>query len=359
MKAAVSSFALYCACLLVPVDAAYGQLQEDATVASSISVFNEIMTVPASSIPQALLKDAYAVAIIPRVIKAGFIVGARYGRGVLLVRDDQGSWYAPVFITLIGGNVGYQIGVQSTDVILVFKTRQSVQGLLSGKFTVGADAAVAAGPVGRQAAAATDGQLQAEIFSYSRSRGLFAGVSIDGSVIEIDRQANASYYQSPTPGAPAVVPPAAQQLVALVAQQTGPVPSAGLVAATTAAPPTVQPTLARQYAADEATAVREQLARFAPQLYELLDPAWQSYLALPGEIFSGTSNPDPQALADCLARFEAVETNPSYSALAARPEFQTVYGLLQHYSLALSGENPKLALPAPPLAPAPAPAPAP
>jgi lipid-binding SYLF domain-containing protein len=351
MRTTLCSLTVCCLCLLGAPSAVLGQAQEAETVANSISVFNEIMAVPANSIPQALLKDAYAVAIIPRVIKAGFIVGARYGRGVLLVREDNGAWYAPMFITLIGGNVGYQIGVQSTDVILVFKTRQSAQGLLSGKFTVGADAAVAAGPVGRQAAAATDGQLKAEIFSYSRSRGLFAGVSIDGSVIQIDRTANADYYRSPAPGAPPIVPPAAQQLVTLIAQQTGTVPPASQVASATGAGSAYQPTVAKQYAQDEATAVREELARFSPQLYELLDPAWQSYLALPAEIFSGVGQPSPQALADCMARFDAVQANPSYRSLADRPEFQTVFGLLKHYSRALSGEQPTIALPAPPPAP--------
>jgi len=340
-----------CVFLAGTARSADGQIQEDATVANAISVFNEIMAVPASSIPQALLKDSYAVAIIPQVIKGGFIVGARFGRGVLLVRDEAGAWYAPMFITLVGGNVGYQIGVQSTDVILVFKTRQSVQGLLNGKFTVGADAAVAAGPVGRQAAAATDGTLKAEIYSYSRSRGLFAGVSIDGSVIQIDRAANSSYYRSPAPGAPPVVPPASQQLVNLVAQYTGTVHPMSQIAGAAESGASYQPTVAKEYAQDEATAVREELARFAPQLYELLDPTWQSYLALPAEIYSGLGQPSPPALADCLARFQAVQTNPKYSSLAERPEFQTVYGLLKHYSQALAGEQQTLTLPSPPPAP--------
>jgi len=351
MRTTLSSLIVGCVFLLGVTSSAFGQGEENATVVNSINVFNEIMAVPANSIPQALLKDAYAVAIIPRVIKAGFIVGARYGRGVLMVRDESGGWYAPVFITLIGGNVGYQIGVQSTDVILVFKTRQSVQGLLNGKFTVGADAAVAAGPVGRQAAAATDGQLKAEIYSYSRSRGLFAGVSIDGSVIQIDRTANAVYYRSPAPGAPPIVPPSAQQLVSLVARYTGWVPPESQVAAASPEGPTFQPTVAQEYAKDEATAVREELAEFAPQLYELLDPTWQSYLALPAEIFNGVGQPSQQVLADCLARFQTVQNDPRYKSLADRPEFQTVYGLLKHYSLALEGEQPTISLPAPPPAP--------
>jgi lipid-binding SYLF domain-containing protein len=340
------------ACLLAYADTAFAQAQEEASVVNSINVFNEIMAVPATGIPQALLRDSYAVAIIPNAIKGGFIIGARYGRGVLMVRDNNGGWYAPMFITLVGGNVGYQIGVQSTDVILVFKTKQSVQGLLQGKFTVGADAAVAAGPVGRQAAAATDGRLQAEIYSYSRSRGLFAGVSIDGSVIEINRQANAEYYRSPAPGAPAVVPPAAQQLVSMIAQHAGPNPTATIASSTPAAAgPSFQPAVAHEYSQDEVTAVREELANFAPRLYELLDPKWQNYLALPAEVFSGSGPPAPQALADSLARFQLVQSDPQYRSLAERPEFQTVYGLLKHYEQSLAGEETTISLPAPPPAP--------
>ncbi len=129
------------------------------------------------------------------MVKVGFILGGRFGKGVVLRRGTSGvGWSEPVFLTLTGGSVGFQIGAQATDVILVFKNRRGLDSLVNGKFTLGADAAVAAGPVGRNAAAATDVQLKSEILSYSRSRGLFAGVALDGSVLEIDQSANASYY---------------------------------------------------------------------------------------------------------------------------------------------------------------------
>src|SRR5207253_1884276 len=121
--------------------------------------------------------------------------GARYGRGIVMVRDERGYWRPPAFVTLAGGSFGWQIGLQVTDIVLVFKTRSSVDGLMRGKFTLGADAAAAAGPVGREAAAATDAELRAEIYTYSRSRGLFAGVSLDGSVLSVDHTANAAFYQ--------------------------------------------------------------------------------------------------------------------------------------------------------------------
>jgi lipid-binding SYLF domain-containing protein len=157
------------------------------------------MHIPANGIPTALLKDAEAVAIVPNVIKASLVIGGRRGHGVVVMRDQGGRWANPLFVTLTGGSVGWQIGVQATDIFLVFKTKRSLDGFLKGrKFTLGADAAVAAGPVGRQAEAGTDPTLQAEILSYSRSRGLFAGVSLEGSVIEADVAGNATYYRLPT-----------------------------------------------------------------------------------------------------------------------------------------------------------------
>jgi lipid-binding SYLF domain-containing protein len=168
--------------------------EQTSKVEQSIEVLNEIMKVPDQGMPESLLRNAYGIAIIPDVIKVGFVVGGRRGRGVLLVRTASGAWSDPSFVTLTGGSVGWQIGAQSSDVILVFKSRKSVDNIVKGKFTLGADAAVAAGPVGRQAAAATDAEFKAEIYSYSRSRGLFAGVSLDGSVLEIDHDANRQLY---------------------------------------------------------------------------------------------------------------------------------------------------------------------
>jgi lipid-binding SYLF domain-containing protein len=157
-------------------------------------VLREFAAIPENAIPSALLARAYGVAVIPSVIKVGFIVGARRGRGVLVVRQDNGEWSNPAFITLTGGSLGWQIGGQSTDVVLVFKSSRSVEGITSGTFTLGADASVAAGPVGRQTGAATDTSFAAEVYSYSRNRGLFAGVALDGSAIQIDDTAARDFY---------------------------------------------------------------------------------------------------------------------------------------------------------------------
>jgi lipid-binding SYLF domain-containing protein len=165
------------------------------TLRDSVEVLDELHRIKLQGIPPRLLRDAHAVAIIPRVVKAGFMIGGRVGFGALFVRTDTGAWAEPTFIRLGGASVGFQAGVQSADVVLVFRNKDSVDRLLRGrgKLTLGADAAVAAGPVGRQAEAATDARLSAEILSYSRARGLFAGVSLGGALIQPADEMNREY----------------------------------------------------------------------------------------------------------------------------------------------------------------------
>ena len=177
---------------------AFAGTDEEERAKNASQVLDEIMRAPDSTIPTRMLDDAYAVAVIPNVVKAGLVVGGRHGRGLISVRSQDGTWSNPSYIKLTGGSVGFQAGVQSTDVVLVFRSARGVDSIVHGKFTLGADAAVAAGPVGRTAQASTDGQLKAEIYSYSRSRGLFAGVALDGAVLSIDNKANASSYGSNT-----------------------------------------------------------------------------------------------------------------------------------------------------------------
>jgi lipid-binding SYLF domain-containing protein len=134
-----------------------GQAKDlERTVESATSVLKEFLDLQVKGIPASLLADAHGVAIVPDVIKVGLVVGGQRGKGVVVVRERDGSWRAPTFITLTGGSIGWQVGAQSTDFVLVFKSQKSVDGLLNGKFTIGADAAAAAGPVGRRAGAATD-----------------------------------------------------------------------------------------------------------------------------------------------------------------------------------------------------------
>lgn len=187
--------ALYPLLFLVATHApAFAGTAEIERVRSAIDVLNKIMSIPENCIPPSLLRDAYGIAIIPGVIKGGFFVGARYGKGVLCVRRDGGDWGNPLFISAMGGSFGFQFGAQSVDVILVFKSNRSVEAITGGKFTVGADAAVAAGPVGRYAEASTDIMLKSEIYSYSRSRGLFAGVSLEGASLQVDYKSNSAFY---------------------------------------------------------------------------------------------------------------------------------------------------------------------
>ncbi|MFK8068432.1 MAG: lipid-binding SYLF domain-containing protein [Gammaproteobacteria bacterium] len=169
--------------------------KENTIVALADEVLRDILTIPERSIPPALLAQAQAIAIIPEVIKFGLVLGGSFGEGVILMKNRHThSWSDPVFLTLKGGSLGLQIGAQSSDLILVFKNKRGLADLMHGEFTLGAGASVAAGPVGRNASAATDVKLQAEIMSYSRSRGLFAGISLEGASLDINNAANAAFY---------------------------------------------------------------------------------------------------------------------------------------------------------------------
>lgn len=207
---------------------------------TSTQVLSELMRMPEQNIPTWLMERAYAVAVIPTVIKVGLGIGGRRGKGVLVIRKDTGQWSNPIFINLTGGSFGFQVGVQSTDVVLVFTSKQSIEGIVGGKVTLGADASVAAGPIGRQSSAATDIGLTAQVYSYSRASGLFAGVALDGSAITIDGSSNESFYKKPgilaseiiRSDAPAAPPPADQFIAAIQRSASGAVP-----AAPSAAPP--------------------------------------------------------------------------------------------------------------------------
>ena len=206
--------------------------REEKRVADAADVIDQLSRIPEKTIPPNLLARAYAVAVVPNVVKAAFGFGARRGKGVLVVRQDDNSWSNPAFITLTGGSVGWQIGAQSTDIILVFKTRKGVDGIANGKLTLGADASVAAGPVGRHTAIATDVQFKAEVVSYSRSRGLFAGVALEGAGVTMDRKANAAFYSSSsmTPenifvSSPNIAPDIANTFVQILTAQTRRLPT--------------------------------------------------------------------------------------------------------------------------------------
>ena len=181
------------AMLALPV---YGQKKEEERVENSGTVMKEILNAP-DSIPQSVLDKADCVVVLPSVLKAAFIFGGSYGRGVMTCRggkDFHGKWGAPTMMALEGGSAGLQIGGEATDFVLLLMNSRSASGILASKFKLGADASAAAGPVGRDASAETDATLRADILSYSRARGAFAGVSLEGSTLRPDNDANKNLY---------------------------------------------------------------------------------------------------------------------------------------------------------------------
>jgi len=168
---------------------------ESRRLADAATVLDEIMAAADKAVPRAIMEKAEGIAVFPSMLRAGFVVGAQRGHGVLSVRDKKtGAWSAPAFLTVTGGSIGAQFGAQATDLVLVVNNQRGLEQLVKNQFKVGADAGVAAGPVGREASASTDIQMRAQILSYSRSRGLFAGVTLNGSTIRQDRDANERFY---------------------------------------------------------------------------------------------------------------------------------------------------------------------
>jgi lipid-binding SYLF domain-containing protein len=160
-----------------------------------ITVLDEIMSAADQSVPRSVMEKAEGIAVFPSTVKAGLGVGGQRGRGILSVRDKKnGGWSNPAFLTITGGSIGAQIGVQAIDLVLVINNQRGLEQLIKNQFKIGADASVAAGPVGRDASASTDIQMRAQILSYSRTRGVFAGVSLTGSTIRQDRDANERFY---------------------------------------------------------------------------------------------------------------------------------------------------------------------
>src|ERR1700723_4184735 len=234
---------------------AHAGAREEGRLLTATEVLEEVRAMPDVRLPDTLLAHSYGIAVIPDVTKVAFIFGGRHGNGVLAVRDKLTSpWSNPAFISLTGGSWGFQAGAQSSDIILVFTSKAGIEGIAGGKITLGADASVATGPVGRQGSAATDVQFNAEIYSYARTRGLFGGIALDGSVISIDRSANSALYgksgvtatdifSGQSPAAPA----SAQRFLERLAQVThtavrsSPAPQADVPATSAQAPASAPP----------------------------------------------------------------------------------------------------------------------
>jgi lipid-binding SYLF domain-containing protein len=195
---------------------------EEAMLERSMTVLTELQAIPDTRIPDLLLSRAEGIVILPANVKVGLIFGARFGNGVMLVRNADRSWSNPVFVSSGGGSWGFQAGGQVSDIVLVLTTRESVEGITDGKLTLGADASVAAGPVGRTAMASTSVTFDAEVYAYSKSQGLFAGVSLEGNGIFIWKKANKRFYGDPSDAAAILASktPAPAPAPALVAEVT-------------------------------------------------------------------------------------------------------------------------------------------
>jgi lipid-binding SYLF domain-containing protein len=163
-------------------------------IQNSLTVLRDLTSTPDNSIPKSLLQRAEAIVVIPSLVKGGFIVGAKHGKGVLSVRDESRRWSSPAFVKMTGGSIGWQIGVESVDLVLLVMNRGGIDDLLADKFTLGGNMSVAAGPVGRNADAATDVKLGSGILAYSRAKGLFAGASLEGASLTGDKDGNESFY---------------------------------------------------------------------------------------------------------------------------------------------------------------------
>lgn len=166
------------------------KIEESATIIEDISDIAE------NGIPPAMMKKAGGVVLIPDMYKGGFIVGGRRGKGIALIQNEEGSWSRPVFVTLTGGSFGLQIGVQKIELILVFKDAESLREIGKSDFTLGGDISVAAGPVGRQSSAATNFTFDSAVYSYSKTKGVFAGLSLDGTLMEVDSKSNRKFYEA-------------------------------------------------------------------------------------------------------------------------------------------------------------------
>jgi lipid-binding SYLF domain-containing protein len=234
-----------------------GSSREEVRLLTATQILEEVQAMPDQRLPDTLLAHAYGIAVIPNVTQIALIFGGRHGNGVLTMRDTLNSpWSNPVFISLSGASGGLQVGMQASDIILVFTTKSGVDGIALGRLTLGADASVAAGPVGRQATAATDVSL-AEIYSYARTRGLFGGIAIDGTAIAIDKSANRAFYGKPDVTASEILsgsaptpPEPAQRFLARLAKTThsavrgSPAPQADIPASAAQVAPVAAPVAA-------------------------------------------------------------------------------------------------------------------
>ncbi len=252
--------ALFAASLLSQAAAAADSTREQETIQQSLKVLHDLQAISDTKIPDLLLARAQGLVILPANVKVGLVFGARFGNGVMLVRKPDGSWSNPVFVSSGGGSWGFQAGGQVSDVVLVFTTKKSVEGISDGKLTLGGDATVAAGPVGRTAMAGTSITFDAEVYAYSKTQGLFAGVSLEGNGIFIGRKANQRFYDNDS----------ATQIFASTAP--APAPGPDLVAEVSRLTQTATNIVAKQEETKKAVEAERQAPPAEAKTYPLADP---------------------------------------------------------------------------------------
>lgn len=322
--------------------------REVGVVNDAVVVLQELTAhTTTTGIPKHLLASAEAIAIVPRFIRGAFVVGFSGGHGVLVQRDANRQWRAPEFINMFGGSFGWQAGVQATDLVLVFRSARSLQNIQRGKITLGVDASAAAGPVGRTAGAATDGALQAEILTYSRSRGLYAGVSLGGSSLQLDIPSTQQFYQI-TSSDPGTVPPSAIALInelTLLSSQVVPeaVESWRPMELTDPENPNG---VEEQTSLETRSSTIRQIARSIATLQQKVDPQWQEFLVLPAS-WKVPASVTPDEIQAVVDRYEGVAANPDYNALSSQPEFVETLRLLRQLAVEAAAQ-PQLMLPPPP-----------
>ncbi len=332
---------------------------EAGVINEATAVLHEVAMGSATNIPENLLASAEGVAIIPHYVRGAFVIGIGGGRGVLLTKDANQQWQAPEFITIGGGSIGWQAGVEAVDLVLVFRSPRSLNNIRQRKVTLGVNASAAAGPIGRYASAATDLTAQAEIFTYSRSRGLFAGVSLTGASLQIDIPATQAYYQT-AGGGPGLVPATAIGLVEELKRFSRSVPTVALPSrdpSVGGVPPidtsTGQPSdpaALQSPAQDTMITVPDTglapLERSVSALLANVDTQWQAYLALPAHWRNARELASSEVQATWM-RYERVATNPRFEALRSLPEFKESLEFLRQLASETSKDY-RLQLPPPP-----------
>lgn len=183
--------------MMASFQAVHAQEKQQEKIDASAKVLADFSKMK-ENIPAELLKITEGIIIVPKLINAGFVIAGRRGKGIAMVKHSDGSWSNPVFVTITGGSVGFQAGIQSVDLVLIFKHAKTLENIGKGSFTLGGDVSVTVGPEGRNSSASTDYKMEAEVYSYSRSKGLFAGISISGSAIEVDSKFNEAFYKNDT-----------------------------------------------------------------------------------------------------------------------------------------------------------------